>query len=81
MPRLIYSATCSLDGYMAGPDGDMSWLTEHLQGPNPHAERLLAGRMVENDLKAAAKTNYNTDATQKHIGAIHFYLQFISLIL
>lgn len=43
MPRLIFSATCSLDGFMAGPGGDMSWLTEHLGGPNPHAERLLAG--------------------------------------
>lgn len=28
---------------MAGPGGDMSWLTEHLDRPNPHAERLLAG--------------------------------------
>jgi riboflavin biosynthesis pyrimidine reductase len=43
MPRLIFSATCSLDGFMAGPGGDMSSLTEHLGGPNPHAERLLAG--------------------------------------
>lgn len=43
MARLIFSATCSLDGFMAGPGGDMSWLAEHLQGPNPHAERLLAG--------------------------------------
>jgi dihydrofolate reductase len=42
MPRLIFSATCSLDGYMAGPGGDMSWLTRHLHEPNPHAERLLA---------------------------------------
>jgi dihydrofolate reductase len=43
MAKLIFSATCSLDGYLAGPGGDMSWLTEHLQGPNPHADRLLAG--------------------------------------
>ncbi len=43
MPRFIFSATCSLDGFMAGPGGDMSWLTEHLGGANPHAERLLAG--------------------------------------
>lgn len=43
MARLIFAATCSLDGYMAGPGGDMSWLAEHLQEPNPHAERLLAG--------------------------------------
>lgn len=42
MPRLIFSATCSVDGFMAGPGGDMSWLTEHLGGPNPYAERLLA---------------------------------------
>lgn len=42
MARLIFSATCSLDGYLAGPDGDMSWLTEHLQAPNPQADRLLA---------------------------------------
>ena len=43
MPRLIFAATCSLDGYLAGPGGDMSWLTPHLGEENPHAERLLAG--------------------------------------
>lgn len=43
MPQLIFAATCSLDGYLAWRDGDMSWLTEHLDGPNPHADRLLAG--------------------------------------
>lgn len=42
MAKLIYSATVSLDGFMAGPAGDMSWLTEHLGGENPAAERLLA---------------------------------------
>lgn len=41
MPTL-YSATMSLDGYIAGPKGDMSWLTEHLE-PNPTATRLLDG--------------------------------------
>jgi dihydrofolate reductase len=39
--RLIYSATASLDGYIAGPGGDMGWLAEHLAGPNPAADRLL----------------------------------------
>ncbi|MDI5940542.1 MULTISPECIES: dihydrofolate reductase family protein [Micromonospora] len=43
MAKLLYSATASLDGYIAGPGGDMSWLTEHLTGENPTAERLLAG--------------------------------------
>ena len=34
MAKLLYSATVSLDGFIAGPEGDMSWLTEYL-GPNP----------------------------------------------
>lgn len=38
----IYSATASLDGFIAGPDGDMSWLSEHLGGENEAADRLLA---------------------------------------
>ena len=42
MARLLYSATMSLDGYIAGPGGDMSWLAEHLGGENPTADRLLA---------------------------------------
>jgi dihydrofolate reductase len=30
----------SLDGFIAGPGGDMSWLTEHL-GPNPTVDELI----------------------------------------
>jgi dihydrofolate reductase len=30
----------SLDGFIAGPGGDMSWLTEHL-GPNPEVDELI----------------------------------------
>lgn len=40
MARLLYSATMSLDGFIAGPGGDMSWLTEHL-GPDPGTEALI----------------------------------------
>jgi dihydrofolate reductase len=40
MARFLYSATMSLDGFIAGPGGDMSWLTEHL-GPNPYVDRLV----------------------------------------
>ena len=40
MARLLYSATMSLDGFIAGPDGDMSWLTEHL-GPDPLVDDLV----------------------------------------
>lgn len=41
MARLLYSATMSVDGFIAGPGGDMSWLADHL-GPNPAADRLVA---------------------------------------
>jgi dihydrofolate reductase len=40
MAKILYSASMSLDGFIAGPDGDMSWLTAHL-GPNPTADRLV----------------------------------------
>jgi dihydrofolate reductase len=41
--RLIYSAAASLDGYIAGPGGDMGWLAAFAGEPNPAADRLLAG--------------------------------------
>jgi dihydrofolate reductase len=40
MAKMLYSATISLDGFMAGPGGDMSWLTDYL-GPNPDAQWLM----------------------------------------
>jgi dihydrofolate reductase len=40
MAKLLYSATMSLDGFIAGPGGDMSWLTAHL-GPNPTVDELI----------------------------------------
>lgn len=39
MGKVLYSATMSLDGYIAGPDGDMSWLAPYL-GPNPQVDVL-----------------------------------------
>lgn len=39
MSKVLYSATISVDGYMAGPDGDMTWLRPFL-GPNPQVDRL-----------------------------------------
>lgn len=42
MAKTLYSATMSLDGFIAGPGGDMSWLTEHLGHANPTAEKVLA---------------------------------------
>ncbi len=52
MAKVIYSATMSLDGFIAGPGGDMSWLKDHLGDvPDAAADALfratgaiLAGR-------------------------------------
>jgi dihydrofolate reductase len=40
MGKVLYSATMSLDGFITGPGGDMSWLTEHL-GPNPTVDEVV----------------------------------------
>jgi dihydrofolate reductase len=40
MAKLLYSATMSLDGFIAGPRGDMQWLTRHL-GPNQMVDDLI----------------------------------------
>ncbi len=40
MGKLLYSFTMSLDGFIAGPGGDMSWLTEHI-GPDPTADEAI----------------------------------------
>lgn len=42
MAKVLYSAAMSLDGFIAGPGGDMSWLTPHLGGPNAAAQQLMA---------------------------------------
>jgi dihydrofolate reductase len=38
--KLLYSVTMSLDGFIAGPDGHMSWLAPYM-GPNPVADDLV----------------------------------------
>ena len=41
MARLLYSATMSLDGFIAGVDGDMSWLTDLLLRSDPELDDLV----------------------------------------
>lgn len=56
--KLLYSATMSLDGFIAGAGGDMQWLTRHLTEPNPEAASLM------NDIGAllvGANTNSGDD--------------------
>ena len=40
MAKLLYSASMSVDGFIAGPGGDMSWLPAHF-GPNPTVDELV----------------------------------------
>ena len=40
MSKFLYSAAISVDGFIAGPGGDMSWLATHL-GPNPVVDDLI----------------------------------------
>lgn len=41
--RLIAAASASVDGFIAGPQGDMSWLTPYLTDePNPLIDDLVA---------------------------------------
>lgn len=40
MGKVMYSAAMSLDGFIAGPGGDMSWMRPYA-GPNPEVDALL----------------------------------------
>lgn len=40
MAKFLYSAAMSLDGFIAGPRGDMSWLADYA-GPNPVVDELI----------------------------------------
>ena len=40
MGKVLYSVTMSVDGFIAGPGGDMSWLRPYL-GPNPLVDALV----------------------------------------
>ncbi|WBQ06682.1 dihydrofolate reductase family protein [Kribbella sp. CA-293567] len=40
MAKVLYSVTMSLDGFIAGPGGDMGWMTAYL-GPNPEMTSLV----------------------------------------
>jgi dihydrofolate reductase len=39
--RVIYHVTMSLDGFIAGPGDDMTWLRGLIGGPNPAADELI----------------------------------------
>jgi dihydrofolate reductase len=74
MAKTLYSATMSLDGFIAGPGGDMSWLTEHLGGPDPTAEYVLANTgclLVGGHTFRGDDPNKGTDAEGAFGGQYH----------
>ena len=40
MAKFLYSAAMSLDGFISGPGGDMSWMVDYL-GPNPVVDQMI----------------------------------------
>lgn len=73
MAKVLYSATMSLDGYIAGPGGDMSWMTPYL-GPNPTADALvdrIGALLVGNRTYGGDDPNRGTDNEGALSGAWH----------
>ena len=61
---IIYTAAMSLDGFIAGPGGDMSWLTPHM-GPDPEIDEVqqgLGALLVGNRTYGGDDPNRGTDA-------------------
>lgn len=66
MSKLLYSATMSLDGYIAGPGGDMSWLSDLLVRSSPEVDDLIAdigALLVGHNTYTGDDPNAGTDET------------------
>nr|WP_322770186.1 hypothetical protein [Frankia sp. Cr1] len=48
MGKMLYSVTMSLDGFIAGHGGDMSWLTRYF-GPTPTVDEIIGNRTFRGD--------------------------------
>lgn len=74
MAKLLYSVTMSLDGFIAGPGGDMSWLAPYLGGANPTADDLvgrIGSLLVGNRTFGGDDPNRGTDKEGAFGGAWH----------
>ncbi|MGH3098758.1 MAG: dihydrofolate reductase family protein [Streptosporangiales bacterium] len=70
MSRMLYSVTMSLDGFIAGAGGDMSWLTEYL-GPDPAVDDLIGdigALLVGNRTFSGDDPHRGTEAEGKAFG-------------
>ena len=73
MSKLLYSATMSLDGFIAGVEGDMSWLTEHLVTSSPDIDLMadIGALLVGKRTFTGDDPNKDTDAEGAFGGRWH----------
>jgi dihydrofolate reductase len=74
MAKVLYGASMSLDGFIAGPGGDMSWLTEFVSRPNPTAAALVekvGALLVGNRTFGGDDPNQGTDKEGAFGGTYH----------
>lgn len=74
MSKLLYSATMSLDGFIAGADGDMSWLTDLLVRSSPEVDDLMSSigaLLVGKNTFSGDDPNAGTDAEGAFGGQWH----------
>ncbi len=72
--RLLYSATMSLDGFIAGVGGDMSWLSEHLVQSSPEVDdlvRAIGALLIGKHTFTGDDPNKGTDAEGAFGGQWH----------
>src|SRR5215212_2907424 len=64
MAKVLYSAAMSLDGFIAGPGGDMSWMRPYA-GPNPEVDEVqrdIGALLIGNRTFRGDDPNKGTDA-------------------
>jgi dihydrofolate reductase len=72
--KLLYSAAMSLDGFISGPGGDMSWLTEHPVTSSSGIDDLMASigaLLVGKRTFTGDDPNKGTDAEGAFAGQWH----------
>ncbi|MGW0197508.1 dihydrofolate reductase family protein [Nonomuraea sp. NPDC003201] len=79
MAKVLYTATMSLDGFIAHPGGDMSWLIEYL-GPNPAMEELIGqigARLIGNRTFGGQDPHRGTSREGRPFGGVWAGPQFV----
>jgi dihydrofolate reductase len=71
MSKLLYSATMSLDGFIAGPGGDMSWLTGYLEPSVDGLVEQIGALLVGARTFAGDDPNRGTDKEGAFSGTWH----------